>query len=441
MTRNVIMIATDQQQMQAMSCADPSYRTPNLDRLARMGIRFTGAISTSAQCSPSRATWMTGKYPHQVGVNNIGHILDPGEWGIAKQFNAHGFETAYFGKWHLGLTPADHDFQITDYRIDGLELDGANGDPRFHSHKDAVSTTQALNYLEDYRGEKPFFMTVCWYMPHPNAPEDHPFEYLQQDAAVFPKEHMPVPDSFHADDLSTKPAFQKERASKTESALTEDTVKRDAQRYRAMLSLMDRNLGRLLDRLESKGLLDNTAILFTSDHGDMQGAHRLRLKGVIPYKELYNVPMILYVPGIEPARKVVPDLLSTAAVPGTLLEAAGVPVSEHFEGGSFLNMLQRTERPAEENVFFEHYKAYWGYHPFCAVQTAKWKYVFYYEEGMEEMYDLAADPDENVNVAGRPEFDVTRRLLKDEVDRWWEATGALKREPIIDESNPWGREV
>lgn len=173
----------------------------------------------------------------------------------------------------------------------------------------------------------------------------------------------------------------------------------------------------------------------------MQGAHRLRLKGVIPYKELYNVPMILYIPGMEPARKVIPDLLSTAAVPGTLLEAAGLPVSDRFEGGSFLPLIQRKERPAEEKVFFEHYKAYWGFHPFRGVQTTKWKYVFYYQEALEEMYDLEADPDENRNVAGRPEFDETRRRLKDEVDRWWEATGALNREPMIDESNPWGKDV
>ncbi|THF74013.1 sulfatase family protein [Cohnella fermenti] len=439
--RNILMITTDQQQLNAMSCIDPSYRTPHLDRLAAMGVRFTGAISTSAQCSPSRASWMTGRYPHQVGVNNIGHVLDPKEWGIAKEFNLHGYETVYFGKWHLGLTPGDHQFQVTDYRTDGLELDGANEDPRFLSHRDAVTTAQALNYLSDYQGAKPFFMKVCWYMPHPNTPEDKPFEYLPSYASAIPLEEMPVPDSFYADDLSTKPPFQKERAAKEESALTEAVVKRDAQRYRAMLTLMDRNLGRLLDQLESKGLLGDTAILFTSDHGDMQGAHRLRLKGVLPYKELYNVPMIVYVPGKEPIRKVIPDLLSSAAVPGTLLEAAGLPVSESFEGGSFLGLLDRTERCREEYVFFEHYKAYWGFHPLRGIQTAKWKYVFYYDEDIEEMYDLEADPDENVNVAGDPALSEIRSSFKNRLDQWWKETGALTREPIPDPNNPWGRDI
>lgn len=438
---NVIMISTDQQSANAMGCVDSSYWTPHLDRLAQLGVRYTGAISASAQCTPSRATWMTGKYPHQVGVNQIGHVLDPQEWGIAKAFNAAGCETVYFGKWHLGLSASAHDFQVTEYRTEGLELGGAHPNSAFHSHKDAVSTTMALNYLEDYDGSKPFFMKLCWYMPHPNAPADKPFERVERFADRFPLEEMPVPRSFYEDDLSTKPAFQAERANTGESKLTDALVRRDAQRYRSMLALMDWNLGRLLEKLEDKGLLDRTAIVFTSDHGDLQGAHRLRLKGVLPYKELYHVPLIVYVPGLRPSRSVVPDLVSSAAVPGTLLETAGLRVPSECEGGSLLPHAMRDERPPEEHVFFEHYKAYWGHHPFRGVQTPAWKYVYYYEENMEEMYDLLHDPDEMRNVAGQPEAEVERRRLRELVDRWWEDTGGLTRTPIVDPDNPWGKET
>jgi arylsulfatase A-like enzyme len=437
--RNVIMISTDQQQVSAMSCVDASYRTPNLDRLAERGVRFTGVISTSAQCSPSRATWMTGKYPHQVGVNQIGHVLDPREWGIAKEFNRAGFETVYFGKWHLGLSAAAHEFQITDYRKDGLELGGANPNPRFHSNKDAVTTAMALNYLEDYRGERPFFMKVCWYMPHPNTPVDKPFELVEPYAGQFPLADMPIPDSFYQDDLSGKPPFQRERSETGESELTEELVRRDAQRYRAMLALMDWNLGRLMAKLEAKGMLENTTILFTSDHGDMQGAHRLRLKGVLPYKELYNVPLILYVPGALPARKIIPDLVSSAAVPGTLLAAAGLEVPRECEGGSLLPRLEQAEPPEQERVFFEHYKAYWGYHPMRGVQTPEWKYVYYFEDDMEEMYNLRLDPDELDNVAGKPESETARSRLRRAVDDWWSATGGLSRVAIEDAESAWGK--
>lgn len=438
--RNVIMISTDQQQATAMGCVDSSYYTPHLDRLVAGSVRFTGAISTSAQCSPSRASWMTGKYPHQVGVYQIGHILDPNEWGIAKEFNKAGYETVYFGKWHLGLSPAEHDFQVTDYRTEGLDLTGANPMPGYHSHKDAVSTAKALNYLDDYDGSKPFFMKLCWYMPHPNTPaKQQPFELIERFADRFPLEDMPVPRSYYEDDLSGKPSFQRERSSSDESDLTEALVRSDARKYRTMLSQMDANLGRLLDKLEAKAMLQNTVILFTSDHGDMQGAHRLRLKGVLPYKELYNVPLILSIPGEIPKRSVIPDLVSTAAVTGTLLDAAGIPVPAACEGGSLLPVLERTEAPKDERVFFEHYKAYWGRHPLIGVQTKEWKYVYYLEEQMEEMYDLRSDPDEVVNVAGQVYAESARAGLREAVEAWWTATGGFTKQAIEDPTSTWGK--
>ncbi|CAN7744891.1 sulfatase-like hydrolase/transferase [Paenibacillus sp. LjRoot56] len=436
--KNVIMITTDQQNLDAMGCVNPSYYTPNLDMLVERSVRFTGVISTSAQCSPSRATWMTGKYPHQVGVNNIGHVLDPKEWGIAIGFNQAGYETVYLGKWHLGLSPADHKFQITDYREDGFELGAANPNPRYHSHKDALTTTKALNYLEDYDGSKQFFMALNWFMPHPNVPVDGPFERIESYVEQFPQEAMPVPGSYYLDDLSSKPAFQLKRSRTGESNLTEELVRRDAQHYRSMLKLMDENLGRIMEKLEAKGLLDSTAILFTSDHGDMQGAHKLRLKGVLPYKELYNVPVILHVPWANPARKVIPDLVSSSAVTGTLLDAVGIEVPAECEGGSLMPHLALAQPPSEQLVFFEHYMAYWGYHPFRGAQTPEWKYVYYYEEDTEEMYNLQLDPDELVNVAGKPEAEEARRSLRQAVDTWWEATGALSRPTIQDTVNKWG---
>ncbi|MGX4584545.1 sulfatase family protein [Paenibacillus chitinolyticus] len=398
--RNIIMISTDQQKVDAMGCVDPSYYTPNLDKLVDRSIRFTGAISTSAQCSPSRASWMTGKFPHQVGVYQIGHMLDPQEWGIAKEFNRAGYETVYFGKWHLGLSPAHHEFQVTDYRTDGLELAGAQTDPRFHSNKDAVTTAQALNYLEDYDGSKAFFMKMCWYMPHPKTPIDQPFELIDLYADRFPLEDLPIPDSFYQDDLSGKPLFQRERSAKGESHL-------------------------------------NTVVLFTSDHGDMQGAHRLRLKGVIPYKELYSVPLILYLPGAKPKRKIIPDLISTSAVTGTLLDAAGIPVPKECEGGSLLPVLERSEPLSDECVFFEHYKAYWGRHPMIGVQTPEWKYVYYLEDDLEEMYSLRNDPDEVTNIAGQPEAEEARIRLRQTVEEWWTASGGFNRPAIEDPESDW----
>lgn len=437
--RNVIWVMTDQQQAGAMGCVDSTYLTPRLDELAAKGVRFTKNICTSAQCTPSRASWMTGRFPHQIGVNQIGHILDPGELNIGRAFADNGYETAYFGKWHLGNIPLEqYGFQVTDYRTNGEDFLYANAHhANFWSRRDAVTTAKAVNYLNDLQGDKPFFMVVSWFMPHPNAPENAPFELIEHFAERFPLDKIPISDSFYSDDLSSKPRFQLERSMSEESGLTEDMIRQDGQKYRTMLALMDRNLGKLLDAADHNGLSGNTVILFTSDHGDMQGAHRLRLKGVVPYKELYEAPLVCFIPGVSSKRSIIEDLVSSAAVPGTLLEAAGLPVPKEFEGGSLLPLLAEEEKDNRRRVFFEHYKAYWGFHPFRGIQTEEWKYVYYYEEDLEEMYDLVLDPDETRNVASDPRVTEIKTELRREVDEWWEKTGALSKQPFIDETSSW----
>src|SRR5699024_10300860 len=120
---------------------------------------------TSAQCTPSRSSWMTGKYPHQVGVNMIGHKLDPAEVNLSKIFNQNGYETVHFGKWHLGGVPSDYGFQITNYSTEGSDFWGVNNHSSYFSYKDAQTTAKALNYLENHKNNKSFFMHVSWYLP------------------------------------------------------------------------------------------------------------------------------------------------------------------------------------------------------------------------------------------------------------------------------------
>ncbi len=431
--KNIIFITTDQQRVDAMGNRK-NYYTPNLDKLSNMGIKFTNHIVTSAQCTPSRATWMTGRYPHEVGVNIIGHMLDPEDENIAYTFNDGGYETVYFGKWHLGGKPSDYGFRVTDYRADGIDLTGANQNPNYYSYQDAHTTAQTLNYLDDYNREDPFFMHVSWYMPHPNQPGKGPFEDISAFNDRFEKNDMPIPLSYYKDDLSTKPVHQQKRAQSEESQLPEEVVREDAKKYRKLVSLMDRNLGKVLDKLEEKKLLENTMIVFTSDHGDMQGAHRLRLKGVLPYKELYHVPLLVYLPWVSSKREEVRELTSSASLAGTMIDAAGINIPPSFSP-SLLPLLDK-EQP-ESHVFIEHYKAYWGQHPFRGIQTEQYKYVYYYDDDIEEMYDLRNDPDELLNISSESSYDSIKKNLRDMVDDWWIKTGGLSKEPIIDSKSDW----
>ncbi|WP_134698603.1 sulfatase [Ammoniphilus sp. YIM 78166] len=437
---NVLWIMTDQQRSEAMGCLDPSYKSPNLDELASRSIRFDKHITTAAQCTPARATWMTGRYPHQVGVNQIGHGLSTELPTVGKEFQKHGYETAYFGKWHLFTPVEEHGFEITEGPTNGyLDFGGGQAENvRAWSHQDAIATAQALHYLDHYSGDKPFFTILSWNMPHPGG---GPFELIEQFAGEHPLEKMPVPRSFYEDDLSTKPEHQRMRATSEESEMDEEIIRQDAQKYRTMIQQMDWHLGRVLKMLKHRGLAENTVILYTSDHGDLQGAHRLRLKGVVPYKELYEVPLLLHIPGRTEQGGVVTRITSSAAVPGTLLDIAGAPVPDCFEGGSLLPMIESPDSmnaTEDDYVFIEHYKAYWGFHPFRGIQTHRWKYVYYYNEDVEEMYDLVNDPDELRNAAYDQENAEIKRKFRQQVDTWWEQTGALRVQPVkFPGRGPW----
>lgn len=438
--KNVIFITTDQQRKDTLD-KNSHYHTPNLDALLEKGVTFSNHICTSAQCTPSRATWMTGRYPHEVGVNVIGHKLNVNDENIAKVFKKNGFETLYFGKWHLGGEPSDYGFDVTNYSIENTDYWGTNNQSDYYSYKDAQTTAQALNYLGDRKKatSTKFFMHVSWYLPHPNNPgygTEGPFENLPVYDELYEKEKMPIPTSFYEDDLSTKPNHQKQRAMSAESRIDEEIIKYDAQKYSKLVSLLDRNLGKILDKLEKENLLENTMIVFSSDHGDMQGAHRLRLKGVVPYKELYNIPLIMYIPWITSKRNEISDLTSNASIPGTLLDAVNIEVPELFYK-SLLPLLNELETNQESRVFIEHYKAYWGEHPFRGIQTLDYKYVYYYQDDVEEMYDLKNDPDELKNISSDPKYQDQKNKLSAEVESWWEETGGLTRKPIIDEESSW----
>jgi arylsulfatase A-like enzyme len=156
----------------------------------------------------------------------------------------------------------------------------------------------------------------------------------------------------------------------------------------------------------------------------MMGAHRLRLKGTLPYDELYRVPLTIRVPDARFPRQVVDDLTVNVSLPGTLIEAAGLPLPSEFAGGSLLPAMRRATPPADEAIFFEHYGAYWGLHPFRAVRTRRWKYIKYYgPDQTDELYDMIADPLELRSVADDPALSAIKAGLERQVDEWWAATG------------------
>jgi arylsulfatase A-like enzyme len=199
-----------------------------------------------------------------------------------------------------------------------------------------------------------------------------------------------------------------------------------------MIAATDEHFGRILRCFEEKGMLDNTIVLFFADHGDMMLSHRTRLKGVLPYDELFRVPCILRLPQGEGESGVSRDeMISIVQMPGTLTKLAGIDTADWFPHGDFSALAEGepfeqtpcfVEEAGEELVFFEHYAAYWGVHPFYGARSRSEKYIRYYGEDMEEFYDLEADPHELANRADDPAYAERKRRLVRLAENWWKRT-------------------
>ncbi|WP_435146100.1 sulfatase family protein [Halobaculum sp. P14] len=411
---NVLFVLTDQHQAQALGAVNDAFHTPALDDLASDGTLFTNAYCTHPQCSPSRSSLVTGKFPHQTGVRALSnwgpYELDPDSNSVGRTLSDAGYETLWAGRWDLGV---ENTSKLGWEFTRNLDVTGTDG-PR-SLQRDGATATEVARYVREYDGDEPFFATASFNLPHPPYFEDEAFsEYYDRDDISLPANHD--------DDLSTKPEFHRERADSEECDLTEAEFREIAYQYRTMVSHVDALIGELLDTLRAEGLYEDTVIVFTADHGDMQAAHGLNKKGVVAYDEILRVPLIVRHPGLESQRDVIPDLVSTAAVPGTIVEAAGKPVAEEFTGGSLLPAMRRETPPEEDRVFFEHNVAYWGHHPYRGVRTPRWKLVEYLKDDDGELYDLDADPGETTNLYGDPDYaDVTDRLHAD-LEDWWAAT-------------------
>jgi len=423
---NVLLVVSDQHEASALGVEDPSYDTPSLDALADAGTRFTRCHTTQPQCSPSRSTLVAGLYPHQTGVQTLPnwtddarYALDPDSHSVGRVFREAGYDTAWFGRWDLGEGNAGP----LGWETTGLDVTGSPG--RDGMARDEGTLADSLEFLRADR-DAPFFLTASFNLPHRPYFEDEAFADRYDPADVT------VPESFH-DDLADKPALQREWAPgdvpeeyRGRDRLSEAQFREVGYRYRTMVSRVDHFLGRLRETLDEDGLADDTVVVFVADHGDMMGGHGMVGKHTVAYEEELRVPLIVDRPGDGDQPAVIEDLVSTASLPGTLLELAGLDVPHAFEGGSLADLLGGTgggPQEREQRVFFEHKMATGELHPYRGVRTDRYKYVDYFEDGEAELYDLDRDPQEVENLAGDPAHADVEERLATTVREWWDRTG------------------
>ena len=459
---NVLWITTDQQRHDTVAALGHSHaHTPSLDRLVQEGAAFTHAYCQSPICTPSRASFMTGMYPSRVRQrrNSAAHFPAPyaGEPTlVTHRLAAAGYECALVGKLDLAADPAgiagnDYGYGFVRYgaRPDRPAEDGSSyhawlrehgHDPstllgraadRKHGltpflppapHADNVpvdlhhSTWCAESAIEFIRRPhaRPWLLSLNLFDPHP--PYDPPWEYYRR----FDADVLPDPP-FRPTDLATGAALAGVEFQTTARHPEEYRTRSLRAAYLAMIELADAQIGRVLDALDEFGQRDNTVVVFTSDHGDMQGDHGLLRKGCRFYEGLVRVPLIWRWPDRVRAGLRSEALVELTDIVPTLLDAVGLAPGRLVTGRSLLPLMTGAapRQPHRDFVRAEFYDAQ-GHgatgrrmNVATMYRDARWKLVVYHSHGVGELYDLNDDPHEFVNLWDERSLAATKlRLLE-----------------------------
>jgi len=438
---NFLFVMTDDQRWDAISCAgNPILRTPNMDRLAEEGVRFTEAFVTNALCSPSRGSILTGLYSHAHGVTTNGgktHYFRPGIITFPMLLQKAGYYTAVVGKWHIATLPEGLGFD--HWCI--LPGQGVYEDPvmiahgarvKFRGHVEDVIGDQALEVLRNRPKDRPFCLLYHFKAPHRAWVPAERFRKVYEDVTI------PEPPTFNVD-LSDRPECIRNTDMQIadmpdfrERGVPASLPRQERKRlnfqvmmknyYRTLLGV-DENLGRVLDFLDKQGLAENTMVIYTGDNGFFLGEYGLFDKRLM-WEPSIRVPMLVRYPAAVKPRTVDREhMVLNNDVAHTILDYAGVPRPKHMEnhGLSWRPILEGQRVAWRESWFYEYFE-YPG--PHCApkirgVRTRRWKLIYYIQQPQAwEMFDLEKDPQERRNLYHDPAWRGQAEQLRQELEKW-----------------------
>lgn len=430
---NIVFIMADDHALHGLSCyGSLILSTPNIDRLARQGMRFTQAMGVNSLCAPARACLLTGKHTHINGKRTNGDAFNGNQQTFPKRLQAAGYETAIVGKWHLKVEPTGFDF----YKV--MRGHGSYFDSEFREtgkgwHREKgyltnVITDSSINWLKQRNSDKPFCLMVHHKAPH--GPDIHEERHKQ----LFENETIPAPDTLHDDWETREPLrtgecagtkliscswgqdiYRKLMASapKEKRPRTEAVYQQMIKGYMRLVASLDENVGRLLDYIDEAGLRDSTMVVYTSDNGFFLGDHGMYNK-MWMYEESMKLPLLIRYPGVVKPGTVNDDLVCMLDFAPTFLEIAGAKIPEDLQGRSIMSLLQgRTPAEWREGVYYHFYTGY-GIPEHYGVRTKTHKLLHFptFRDGSYwELFDLTEDADELTNVYTKPEYqDVSKTL-------------------------------
>ena len=477
---NILLIMADQLRYDALGCyGNTQIHTPNIDSLALNGATFDNHFIQNPVCSPSRCTILTGRYPKNHGTRDNGIPLRDEELTFPQVLQANGYRTAAIGKMHFTTQfrpkvneeddwPEDrYGFEVVhttcdtktgeyldwlkaksprDYEI--VKMQGerkakedrasaadkdTSGPPQVYPsdvnpeyHQSAWIADRTIDLINEADPDRPFFALCSFVDPH------HPFDPPASYSTMYDPDKLAPPVCQEGELDDKPPHFRRHRTGRGFSNEKYDYRRLSAHdwgevkaAYYGMISLVDYNVGRILDALRQKGILDDTLILFTSDHGELMGDHGLLFKGPFLYDCLIKAPMVVQWPGVVPKGARYAQLTEHVDIMPTILDYAGIRVPYGVQGMS-MGPILRGDSGAGRAFALTEFNCYdWGLN-IKTITSRDYKLTYYAGERFGELYDRNADPDEFVNHWDDPDYaDVKAELLKQLTDRIIETEDTL----------------
>jgi len=408
---NIVLLLVDDLRWNSLGCAgNPVVLTPNVDRLARDGVRFTQACVTSAICMVSRASILTGQYMSRHGIDRfLKTIPDEAlEMTYPAILHRNGYYTGYVGKYGVGnIREGQFDFST--------EYEGRHWFPE--GNGDSVHVTQknlrdALGFLKQRPAGRPFYLTVGFFATH--AEDGHPdqYRYQPQSAKLFNDITIPVPETGAPEYLKLLPFFIASEENEGRRRWhwrfdNPEKYQRYMKAYYRLLYEVDQAVGSIITELKNQGAYNNTLIIFMGDNGYFHGEHQLADKWY-PYKESIRIPLVVVDPRIPDKQRGTTSnaLVLNIDIAPAMLGSAGIPVPAEMQGQDFGVLYEKRHPKWRTDFFYEH--------PVVldekripaseAVIAKNTKYIWWPSYRYEEYYDLKKDPCEVHNCMGDPGY-------------------------------------
>jgi N-acetylglucosamine-6-sulfatase len=433
--KNILVILTDDHRYDAMGFmkAQSFGDTPTLDRLAREGVHFKNAFVTTALCSPSRASIFTGLYAHQHRVVDNNHPIPPGLVYYPEYLQRAGYETAFIGKWHMGMetdAPQPGFDRWVSFKgqgnylpsADGLNVDGHKVPQRGYITDEL--TNYALDWIGGRDGKRPWMMHLAHKAVHSE------FIPAERHRGRYANEIFRYPDNMKPG-VDGRPMWVENQRNSWHGVDYPYHGRLDIgdyyKRYMETLLAVDEGLARIMALLEQRGELDDTLILYMGDNGFMFGEHGLIDKRAA-YEESMRVPMLMRCPSLFKPGKV-DQVVANIDIAPTMLAAAGLDAPEGMAGVDMLPLMRGDPVSWRKVLLYEYYweRNFPQTPTVHALREDRYKYIHFHGIwDLDELYDLAADPHENINLLAQPGHEDLAEQMSAKLFNLLEATDGMQ---------------